>query len=40
MNKRKGVNTDGGAGGEELGGVEREETLMRTYYVRKQIYCQ
>ena len=38
MRDRKGVDLDGRDGGEELGGVEGEETVIRIYYVRKNIF--
>ena len=36
MRDRKGVDLDGRRGGEELGGVEGGETIIRIYYVRKK----
>lgn len=38
MRDRKRVNPDVRGGGKELGEVERGETLIRIYYVRKKIY--
>ena len=36
MRKINGVDPDGKGGGEELGGVEGEETIIRICFVRKK----
>jgi hypothetical protein len=40
MRDKKGVDLDGRRGGEELGGVEGGETIIRIYYVEKNPYFQ
>jgi hypothetical protein len=38
MGDRNGVDPDRRGGREELGGVERGETIIRIYYVRKKFF--
>lgn len=38
MRERKGVNMDNNVGGNELGGVEGEQTIIRIYYVSKKLF--
>jgi hypothetical protein len=40
MRYRKGMDPDGSGRGEELGGVERKETVIMICYMRKKIYLQ
>jgi hypothetical protein len=40
MRDRKKVNLNGRVGGEELGGGEGRETIIKIYHVRENIYSQ
>jgi hypothetical protein len=40
MIDRKGVDPDRREGGEELGDIEERETVIRLYFMRKEIYFQ